>query len=91
MKHRLCSRVRDDLPQGYAAWDWDRILQGNAGILCDYKDLAILPDKTASYLYGFHADSYASHGLPPLPDDLSKTNVHGILTGTPGQVALPVC
>ena len=79
MKHRLCSRIRDDQPQGYAAWDWDSILHGNAGILGDYKELAILPDKIARYLYEFHADSYASHGLPPLPNDRSKTNVHGIL------------
>ena len=88
MKHRLCSRIRDDQPQGYAAGDWDRILHGNAGILADYKELAIFPDKIACYLYEFHADSYASHGLPLLPVDLSKTDVHGILK--PWQV-LPVC
>ena len=34
-------------------------------------------DKTAGYLYEFHADSYASHGLPPLPDDLSKPTCMG--------------
>ncbi len=33
----------------------------------------------------FDAECYASHGLPPLPDDRSDTNVHGILK--PPQVA----
>jgi hypothetical protein len=39
----------------------------------------------ARYLYEIHADSCASHGLPPLPDDRSDTKVHGILK--PPQVA----
>ncbi len=51
-----------------------------------YKELAILPDKIASYLYEFHAESYASHGLPPLPVDRSIINVHGILR--PQQVCI---
>jgi hypothetical protein len=65
-------------PQGYAALKWESILHGNAGVLGDYKELAVLPDKIARYLYEFYADCYASHGLPPLPDDRSNTNVHGI-------------
>ena len=56
MKHRLCSRIRDDQPQGHAAWDWDRILHGNAVIRCDCKELGILPDKIACYLYEFPAN-----------------------------------
>jgi hypothetical protein len=79
LTHRLCSRIRDDQPQGYAAFHWERILHGNAGELGDYKELAVLPDKIARYLYEYHADSYASHGLPVLPADRSRTNVHGIL------------
>jgi hypothetical protein len=35
--------------------------------------------KIARYLYEYHADSYASLGLPPLPVDRSRTDVHGIL------------
>ncbi len=53
--------------------------------LGDYKELAVLPDKIARYLYELHAECYASHGLPPLPDDRSDTNVHVILK--PPQVA----
>jgi hypothetical protein len=79
LSHRLCSRIRDDHPQGYAALDRESILHGNAGELGDYKELAVLPDKIARYLYEFHAECYASHGLPPLPDDRSNTNVHRIL------------
>jgi hypothetical protein len=79
LSHRLCSRIRDDHPQGYAALEWESILHGNAGELGDYKELAVLPDKIACYLYEFHAECYASYGLPPLPDDRSNTDVHGIL------------
>jgi hypothetical protein len=50
-----------------------------AGELGNYKKLAVLPDKIARYLYEFHADSYASLGLPPLPLDRSNIDVHGIL------------
>ena len=79
LSHRLCSRIRDDHPQGFAALKWESLMHGNAGELGDYKELAVLPDKIARYLYEFHAECYASHGLPPLPDDRSDTNVHGIL------------
>ncbi len=54
-------------------------MHGNAGELGNYKELAVLPDKIARYLYEFHADSYASLGLPPLPLDRSYIDVHGIL------------
>ena len=79
LRHRLCSRIKDDQPQGYAAFDWESILHGSADNLGDYKELAVLPDKIARYFYEYHADSYASHGLPPLPVDRSDTDVHWIL------------
>ncbi len=87
MTHRLCSRIINDQTQGHAAFNWESILHGNAGELGDYKELAVLPDKIARYLYENHADSYASHDLPLLPDDRSRTNVHGILK--PHQVVQP--
>jgi hypothetical protein len=86
LTHRLCSRVNGDQPQGYAAFNWESILHGNAGELGDYKELAVLPDKIARYLYEYHADDFASHGLPPLPEDRSDTDVHRILR--PEQVIL---
>jgi hypothetical protein len=45
LMHRLCSCIIDDQPQGYAAFDWESILHGNAGKLGDYKELDVLPDK----------------------------------------------
>ncbi len=89
MKHRLCSRIIDDQPQGYTAFNWERILHGNAGELGSYMELAVLPDKIARYLYEYRADSYASHDLPVLTDDRSRTNVHGILE--PHQVDYLIC
>ncbi len=79
LRHRLCTRVKDDQPQGYTAFDWETILHGNAGELGNYKEHAVLPDKIARYLYEFHADSCALLGLPPLPLDRSNMDVHGIL------------
>ena len=64
--------------------DWESILHGHAADLGEYKELAVLPDKLARYLYEFHAASYASHGLPVLPVDRSRVDVHGILR--PDQV-----
>jgi hypothetical protein len=86
LTHRLCSRTKDDQLQGFAAFDWETILHDRAGILGDYKELAIIPGKIAPYLYEFHAESYASHSLPPLPVDKSKITVHGILK--PHQVCM---
>ncbi len=88
LTHRLCSCTKDDRPQGFAAFDWETILHSRAGILGDYKELAVLPDKIARYLYEFHAEYYALHGLPPVPVDRlgSKINVHGILK--PHQVCI---
>ncbi len=49
------------------------------GELSDYKEHAVLPDNIACYLDGYHADPYASHGLPALPEGRSRINVHGII------------
>jgi hypothetical protein len=65
--------------RGFAAFEWETILHGNAGDLGDYKELAVLPDKIARYMYGYHAGDYAAHRLPPLLVDRSNTDVHGIL------------
>ncbi len=59
LTHRLCSRILYDEPQGYAALDWEKILHGHAADLGEYKELAVLPDKIARYLYEFHAESSA--------------------------------
>ena len=84
--HRLCSLVKDDVPCGYQALDWESILHGNAGELGDYSELAILPDKIARFLYEYHSESYLSLQLPQLPDDRSNFDFHGMLI--PHQVDL---
>ena len=55
-------------------------LHGNANWVSvgDHRELVVLPDKIARYLYEYHADSYASHSLPAIPEDRSRINVHGI-------------
>jgi hypothetical protein len=45
-----------------------------------YSELAILPDKIARFVYGYHSESYSSLQLPPLSDDKSNFDVHGMLT-----------
>ncbi len=87
LTHRLCSRIKDDEPQGYAAFAWESIMHGDAGELGIYKELAVLSDKIARYLYEYHSESYPSLGFPLLPVDRSDVNVHGVLK--PQQV-LPV-
>ena len=82
--HILLSRVKDDDQYGYEALDRESILHGNAGWLGDYTELSILPDKIARLMYEYHAESYSSFGLPILPDDRSRTDVHGMLC--PDQV-----
>ena len=47
LTHRLCSRIVDDEPQGYAALDWEKILHCHAADLGEYTELAVLPDKIA--------------------------------------------
>jgi hypothetical protein len=55
------------------------ILHGNAGHFGKYAVLAFLPDIIARFLYEYHDTSYASLGLPSLPQDRIKIHVHGIL------------
>ncbi len=62
------------------------VMTTNEGDLGDYKELAVLPDKIACYLYEYHADDFAQHRLPPLPEDRSHIDAHGILQ--PEQVIL---
>ena len=61
LTHRLCSRIVDDEPQGYAALDWESILHGHAADLGEYKELAVLPDKIARYCMNFML-----HLMPPM-------------------------
>ena len=86
LTHRLCScmiSLKDTLSLNGKVY----IMNSDAGELGIYKELAVLPDKIARYLYGYHSESYALLGLPLLPVDRSDVDVHEVLK--PQQV-LPV-
>ena len=71
---------------GYAAVPWESILHRKCGDYGAYKILSVLPDKMGRYFFEYHAESYASLGIPALPEDRSQINVHGMLK--PFQVSL---
>jgi hypothetical protein len=39
----------------------------------------VLPEKIAKFLFEFHGDMFQHIGLPQLPPDRSRVNVHGML------------
>ncbi len=65
MRHGLCSRILDDQPQCYTAFNWESMLHSNAGELGGYKELVVLDDTIdykelvalPDYLYKYHARS----------------------------------
>ena len=73
---------------GYAALKWQTILHGNAPGLGSVRELTVLPDKTAKFLFEYHGHLFQSLNLPHLPSDHSEINVHGML-GT-GHVSAAV-
>jgi len=44
-----------------------------------HSKLWYLPKKIANFLHEFHADDFGSLGLPPLPSDRSRLDVHAML------------
>jgi hypothetical protein len=44
-----------------------------------HSELRYLPKKIANFLHEFHADDFGSLGLPPLPSDRSRLDVHAML------------
>jgi len=61
-------------------------VHGKCGEYGAYKILSVLPDKLGRYFFEYHAESYASLGIPALPEDRSQINMHGMLK--PFQVSL---
>ena len=45
---------------------WESILHGKCGEYGAYKILSVLPDKLGRYFFEYHAESYASLGIPAL-------------------------
>ena len=64
---------------GYAALDYRKIHQGNAGKLGNYPILSVLPDKFARFMFEYHSHRFESLDLPQLPADRSDFDVHGAL------------
>ena len=84
LTHRLASGGQHNV--GYVAVPWESILHGKCGEYGAYKILSVLPDKLGRYFFEYHAESYASLGIPALPEHRSQINVHGMLK--PFQVSL---
>jgi len=64
---------------GYTALKWEAVLQGNCGKLGSYPEIALLPRKTAIFLFEYHGPKFNNVLLPRLPNDRSRTDVHGLL------------
>lgn len=77
LTHRLAGGGEHNL--GYHAVAWESILHGKCGEYGGYKILSVLPDKLGRYLFEYHSHSYASLGLPVLPENRSQIDVHGLL------------
>ena len=44
-----------------------------------HRELHYLPKKIANFLHEFRGDDFPSLGLPPLPSDRSRLDVHAML------------
>ena len=44
-----------------------------------HRELRYLPKKIANFLHEFRGDDFPSLGLPPLPSDRSRLDVHAML------------
>ena len=64
---------------GYAALKWQTVLQGTCGELGSYPEIALLPRKTAIFLFEYHGPEFKNVLLPRLPNDRSRTDVHALL------------
>ena len=64
---------------GYTALQWQTVLRGNCGHLGENSDIALLPRKTAVFLFEFHGSKFNNVELLQLPADRSRIDVHRIL------------
>ena len=63
--HRFSGGGKDST--GFAAIQWPMILHGNAPGMGDYRELTVLPEKTAKFLFEYHGHLFQSLNLPHLP------------------------
>ena len=64
---------------GWGALRWQEMIGTNEVRFGKHSELRYLPKKIANFLHEFHADDFSSLGLPPLPSDRSRLNVHAML------------
>ena len=64
---------------GYTALQWHTVLRGNCGHMGEYTEIALLPRKTAVFLFEFQGHKFRNVALPQLPADRSTIDVHRLL------------
>ncbi len=63
----------------WGALRWQEMVGTDKVRFGKHSELRYLPKKIANFLHEFHADSFRSLQLPPLPSDRSRLNVHAML------------
>ena len=77
LRHTLCGGGRHSI--GYTALEWQTLLRGSCGHLGEYTEIALLPRKTAVFLFEYQGHKFRNVALPHLPADSSRVDVHRLL------------
>ena len=77
MTHRLASGARRDV--GYHSFLWYEVLHNEVGAYGMYSFALILPAKIARFLFEYHCKEFRTLGIPDLPEDRSRLDVHRML------------
>jgi len=75
--HHLRGGGKHDL--GWGALRWQEMVGTDEVRFGKHREIRFLPKKIANFLHEFHADDFPSLGLPPLPSDRSRVDVHAML------------
>ena len=72
--------------RGWGALRWQETIVNNDEVLFGkHRQIKYLEKKIANFLHEFRAEDFLSLGLPPLPSDRSRLDVHAMLN--PAQIA----
>ena len=72
--------------RGWGALRWQETIVNNDEVqFGKHRQIKYLAKKIANFLHEFRADDFLSLGLPPLPSDRSRLDVHAMLN--PAQIA----
>ena len=64
---------------GWGALRWQEMVGTDTVRFGKHRELRYLPKKIANFLHEFRGDDFPSLGLPPLPSDRSRLDVHAML------------